>query len=97
HRRQQQVFLDAEAGEDAALLGAERDAGTRDLLRRQTDQLAALETDRAAAISDQPHDRAQRRGLAGAIAPEQRDHFALLHVEGYPVQDVRLAIPGLYV
>ncbi len=31
HRRQQQIFLDVEAGEDAALLRAERDAGARDL------------------------------------------------------------------
>src|SRR6185312_7592240 len=41
HRRQQQVLLDAETGEDAALLRAEGDAGAGNALRRQGDQLAA--------------------------------------------------------
>ena len=61
------------------------------------DQLAALETHRAGAVADDAHDRFQGRGLAGAVAAEQRDHFALPHVEDRAVQDVRFAVPGLQV
>ena len=64
---------------------------------RQADQLAALEAHRAGALADDAHDRFQRRGLAGAVAAEQRHHFALAHVEDHAVQDVRLAVPGLQV
>ena len=97
HRRQQQIFLDIEAGEDAALLRAERDAGARDLIRRAIDQFLALEAHRAGAPPDHAHDRLQRRGLAGAVAAEQRHHLAFVHVEARAVQDVRLAVPGLQV
>ena len=76
-RRQQQIFLDVEAGENAALLRAERDAGARDRDRRAADQFAALEAHRAGALLDDAHDRLQRRGLAGAVAAEQRHHLAL--------------------
>src|ERR1043165_9034555 len=43
HRRQHEVLLDVEAGEDAALLGADRDAEPRAPVRGQADQLLALE------------------------------------------------------
>ena len=48
-------------------------------------------------LRDDAHDRFQRRGLAGAVAAEQRHHLARLHVESDAVQDVRLAVPGLQV
>ena len=38
---------------------------------------------------------AQGRGLAGAVAAEQRDGLALADVEIDAVQDVALAVPGL--
>ena len=37
--------------------------------------------DRAGAVADDAHDRLQRRGLAGAVAAEQRHHLARMHVE----------------
>jgi hypothetical protein len=40
HRRQQQILLDIEAGEDAALLGAIADAEPGDPVRGKRDQLA---------------------------------------------------------
>ena len=49
------------------------------------------------AFADDAHDRFQRRRLAGAVAPEQRDDLARPHVEVDAVQDVRFAVPGLQV
>ncbi len=43
------------------------------------------------------HDRFQGRGLAGPIASEERDNLARIDLEIHPVQDVRLAVPGLQV
>ena len=39
----------------------------------------------------------KRRGLSGAVAAEQRDHLAGVHVEIDAVQDVGLAVPGLQI
>ena len=42
-----------------------------------------------------PEQRAQRGRAAGAVASEQRHHFAVVDLEVHAVQDVRLAVPGL--
>src|SRR6266849_7107927 len=47
--RQEQVLLDVEAGENAALLRAEGDAGAGDLVRGARDELAPIEAHRAPA------------------------------------------------
>ena len=36
-----------------------------------------------------------RRGLAGAVAAQQRHHLALADVEIHAVQHVALAVPGV--
>ena len=95
-RRQQQVFLAVEAGEDAALLGAVADAELGDAVRRQVHRLDAVDQHRAGAPADQPEDRFQGGGAPGAIAAEQGDHFATLHAQVHAVQDVRLAVEGLH-
>ena len=93
--RQQQVLLDVERGEDAALLGAERDPRPRNRVGGKPDQLLAFELYRPGTLFDDPHDGFERRGLADAVASEERDHFARLHGEGDAVQDVQLAVPGI--
>ena len=95
--RQHQVFLERQAGENAALFGAVADAQVRNPVRRQADRLAAVDHDRAGALAGQAQDRAQRRGAPGAVAPEQRHHFAAVHPEIDAVQDVRLAVAGVQV
>ena len=55
--------------------------GARDRVRGAADQLVAFEAHRAGAVVDDAHDGFERRGLAGAVAAEQRDHLARLHVE----------------
>src|SRR6266702_4665583 len=94
-RRQQQVLLDVEAGEDAAFLRAERDPGAGDMVRGAADELAVLEPHRALTLADDAHDGFERGGLAGAVAAQQRHHFAREHLERRPVQDVGFAVPGL--
>ena len=96
-RRQHQVLLAGQAGEDAALLGAVADAQVGDAVRRQRDRLGAVDHDRAGAPADQAHDGLQRGGAAGAVAAQQRDHLAAVHREVDAVQDVRLAVPGVQV
>ncbi len=97
HRRQQQILLDREAGEDAALLRAPGDAAPRDVVGGEADELLPAEHDRAAPLRDDAHDRLQGGGLADAVAPQQRHHLALGDGEVHAVQDVRLAVPGVQV
>src|SRR5712675_2222804 len=95
HRREQQVLLDAQRGENPALLRTERDAGMGDLVRGAADELASLEAHRSGAMSNDPHDRLEGGGLAGAVAAEQRHHLAAAHVEAHAVEHMRLAVPCL--
>src|SRR6185295_14248769 len=78
---QQQVFFDAEARENAALLGTQRDAQPSDPVAGQADELLALVANRSGALADDAHDRFQRRRLAGAIAAQQRHHLAGQNLE----------------
>src|SRR5438445_9849336 len=96
-RRQQEVLLDGEAREDAALLRAEGDPQARDPVRRQGDELAAREPNGAAAATHDPHDRFQGGRLARAVATEERHHLARANLEIDAVEDVRLAVPGVEI
>jgi hypothetical protein len=96
-RRQQQVFPHVEAGEDAAFLRAEGNAEPRDAVGGSPRDVLAVELHRTGALADDAHHRLQRGGLAGAVAAEQRDHLAFVHVEIHAVQDVRFAVPGLQI
>src|SRR6185369_10538881 len=84
-----------EAREDAALLRADGDPKARNPVGRGFYRLDSPETDGARALPDHAHDRLERRGLAGAVAPEQRYHLALAHLEVDAVQDMRLSVPGV--
>src|SRR5256885_16183158 len=64
------------------------DAGPDDVFGRLAAQRAAAEAD----ITGPPHatcDRAERRGLAGAVGAEERDHSAFGHRERFSVEDGR--------
>ena len=64
---------------------------------RQADQLAAAELDRALALAEDAHDRLQRRGLAGAVAAEERHDLAVGDLEADAVQHVAFAVPAFEV
>src|SRR6266852_370671 len=94
-RGEVKILLDVEARKNAAFLRAERDPGAGDMVRGAADELAVLEPHRALALADDAHDGFQRRGLAGAVAAEQRHHLSGEYRERRPVQDVGFAVPGL--
>ena len=57
----------------------------------------AFEAHRAGAAVDDAHDGFERRGLADAVAAEQRHDLAFTDVEGDAVQNVQLAVPGFQI
>ena len=64
----------------------------RALVRAQPGDVAAVEPDRAADEAGHAHDRVDQRGLAHAIAAEQRKRLALAQGERDLVEDDRFAI-----
>src|SRR5436309_5300508 len=72
-RGDREILAHAEIAEDAAPLGDERDACARDTVRRGPGEYGAVDTDRSAARSQKTRDRGDRRGLAGAVAPDKGD------------------------
>src|SRR5271166_3871625 len=66
----------AEVGKDAAVLGDKADAGARYPVRRPAGDVAALPQHTAARRRRKPHDRADCRCLADAVAAQQADAFA---------------------
>ncbi len=93
--RQHQVLLHREGGIDPPLLGHEAEPEPGDGARGQPDRLGALHHHRALALADHAHDRLQSRGLAGAVAAQQRHHLARRHVEVDAVKDMGFPVPGL--
>jgi hypothetical protein len=45
----------------------------------------------------EPGDGAQGRGLAGAVAAQQREDLAFVHIEADALHDVALAVIGMQV
>ena len=80
---------------DAAPFGDVADAERGDAVGRPAGGGVAEDAHRAAARRGQPDQAAQGRGLAGAVAAEQRDDLALADFEADAVQDVALAVKGV--
>src|SRR5580704_178501 len=95
HRRKQQVFLDVEAGEDAALFRTIGDAEAGDAVGGEADELGAAKDDGALPLRHDTHDRPQGRRLAGAVAAQQGYYLALADRKAHSVQNVGFAIPGV--
>ena len=71
-----EVFVDGERLEDVALLRHPADAGMGALVGAQAGDVAPAEPDRAAAIARHADDGVDQRGLAHAVAAEQRERLA---------------------
>ena len=96
HRREQQVFLDVEAGEDAALFRTIGDAEAGDAVGGEADKLAAAKDHRALPLRHDPHDRPQGRRLAGAVAARASVTTSpCADGKAHSVQDVGFAVPGV--
>ena len=85
-----QVLGDGEVGIEVVHLRDDADADAR-LARRLRHGLAA-ERDRAAVGVDEAEAAAQRRGLARAVRPEQREALAAPDVEGQSAHDLLAAV-----
>ena len=93
--RDLEIFLDAEIGEDAPAFGHVADARRRDAEGRPARGVLAEHRDLALARRRQSHQASQRRGLAGAVASEQRGDLALGDAEADAMQDMALAVIGV--
>ncbi len=87
-----EIFVDREIGKDAPLFRHVTEPAADDGMGRLIRDVPALEHDAAGAAFDQPDDGAEGSGLAGAVAPEQRDHLALADLERDVEQDVGGAV-----
>src|SRR3546814_10407383 len=95
--RQLQVLFHRHAGDDAAVLRHQADADTRRLEGLHLVQRLVVEPDLAMTQVrlSKARNAAQRRSLAGAVAPEQGDDLPLVHIEADVLHDVALAVVGI--
>ncbi|MNV87009.1 hypothetical protein D3C71_1810950 [compost metagenome] len=75
-------------------LGDVGDAQFRDAVRRQAQDLAAVEDDAAADLVQQPRHAAQQRALARRVGADDRDEAALGHLQRDVVQHRAAVIGG---
>src|SRR6516162_288901 len=80
-----------EIGEDAAALRHIADAAARHFVGWAARKIDAVERDGAPALRRKPHDRAQRRCLADAVAPQEGSGFACLYLQMHALKDVQLS------
>ena len=78
--------------EDAAVFRHVADTETGQAVRRQPDEITALERDRAGGGVHEAHDRLEGRRLADAVAAEQANDLARPDVDADAVEDVGLAV-----
>src|SRR5690606_19097320 len=96
---QLQVFLDGQAGDDAAVLLDELYAGDRCLEIPELVDGRVAQPDFAALELriERPRQRAQGGGFAGAVAAEQCDDVAFVDLEADALHDIALAVIGVDV
>src|SRR4051812_5567883 len=92
-----QVLVHAEIREDAAALRHVADAQARHLVGLDAREVHALELHLPGAALGEAHDGAQGRGLADAVASEERDRLAAADLERHAAQDVQLAVVHVHV
>src|SRR5437763_2989922 len=91
-----EVLEDAEVRENPAALRDETDAEPRDGLGGPARELRTPIDDAPAARRHDARDRGERRGLARAVAAEERDELAREDVERHPVEHVALPVEGVH-
>src|SRR6185369_13571689 len=75
-RGQAQILADVEVGKDLTSLGDVADPESEHAMRRLAGDVLALEAHAAGPGRREPHDRPQRRRLAGAVASEEHGDLA---------------------
>ena len=87
-----EVFEHGEAGEDASALGHEAQAFLVHVVGGHPGDVLAHQPHAAFLGVEEAGDRAQRRGLARAVAADEGDDLALLDGEGDSLEGVDLAV-----
>ena len=91
-----EVLVHGQATEHVAVLGHVADPAANQLERLASLDVVPLQHDPAAPRSE-AEDRLERRGLADAVASEQRGDAARGHLEGDALEDVRPAVVDVEV
>ena len=92
-----QILQHRQAADDPAPLGHVRDAQLDDLVRLQVGDRLTVIDDLPAPDPVQGRDASQGSCLAGAVAPDQGDDLAFIHLEGDAVQSVDVAVKNVQV
>ena len=92
-----EVLTHGHALEALAALRRLRDPERDDLLGRGPRDLLAHELDRARAWRREPGDRAQRRGLPGAVRTDQGDDAALLDFQAHAMEGFDRAVGDMEI
>jgi hypothetical protein len=92
-----EILHHRQLGEDAAVFRHVAQAKARDLVRRQMVDARTFEGDLALARWHQPHDRLERRRLAGAVAAEQRHDLAGAGFQRNAVENMSAAVVGVEI
>src|SRR2546421_8503911 len=92
-----QVLPHAQVGEDLASFRDERDAAARDAVGALPLDALAAETDDSASRRSEAQDRAHRRCLSHAVAPEQGRYFARADREVDAEQHLARAVRGFEI
>src|SRR5215467_4076583 len=92
-----QVLAHRERREDAAALRHQAHPAARDLVGGQMRDVLAAQPNATAPGWREADDRADERGLADAVAAEDRDDLTALDAQGDTLQDVALAVVGVDV
>src|SRR5215471_12423287 len=99
-RAEEEIFLDAELGEQSPPLRHERHAEPHDLLRTTAREIRALavglEEDFPGVRAHDAHDALEQGALAVAVAAEEDDGLPLIEAQGDAVQHAHAAVAGVY-
>ncbi len=90
-----QIFQNRQRAEDPPFLGHIADPGLGRAEGRHPDQIATLKQHPARTRAHQLDDGFHRRGLARAIAAQQGDDLATLHLQAQIAKDMGLAVEAV--
>ena len=92
-----QVLVHAQAEEDVPPFGDMGHPALDDLLRRERVQRLVAPANMSAPRRHQARNDHEHGGLAGTVAPDEGDNLAFLHRQGYVLQGLYRAVPGVHV
>src|SRR6266446_9193858 len=93
-RHRGHVLFHRQRAEDIALLRHPADARPRPLVRPHLRDIPPAKADGSSEAAGNPDNRIDQRGLAGAVAPQERQHLAFRKAQRHAGQYHRFAVAG---